>query len=124
MSDPIPGGPWLVACGLLADEYADSAPTTTNYLHPNGGTSEGQFIFIRGAYQAYEALQAGAYDVSAFGLDGNDIDTATDTYLRSAQMMCDAIGDGSINGPILRQPVPTSDDTITLMHWTDRKSVV
>lgn len=99
------GGPMLMD-GLITNSYHEETGRG-GYFHSASGTSEGQLIFIYGALRAYEALQVGTVEERVAG----------DYYLKLAQEMLDAMGDGSTTGPMLRQPVPTDPNTITLMHW-------
>lgn len=99
-------GPMIVD-GLIVNAYHQETGRG-GYFHHNSGTSEGQFIFIYGLYLAYEQLIGGT---------GEQQETAL--YFKSlAEEMLDAMGDGEgYLGPMLRQPVSESVDTITLLHW-------
>lgn len=106
-TEDLSGGPYLITCGLIANAYHDELGRG-GYFHPASGTSEGQLIFIYACYLAYEQLR-GRTDTE--GID------AADVYARLASMMLDGMGDGSLTGPMLRQPIPEAETTITLMHW-------
>lgn len=96
-------GPMIVG-GLIVNAYHQETGRG-GYFHHNSGTSEGQFIFIYGLFLAYEQL----------------IDSEPETanyYKTLAVQMLDAIGTGdSFVGPMLRQPIPSNPNTLTLMHW-------
>ncbi len=77
------------------------------YFHPVSGTSEGQSIGIQGSFLAWRALTGGTPAE----------DTAAAWYLDNALDMLDALGDGSPDGPLLRQPIPSDPNTITMLHW-------
>lgn len=96
----------MIMDGLITNAYHEETGRG-GYFHSNSGTSEGQFIFIYGALRAYEALRTGTIEEKI----------VADYYLKLAQEMLDAMGDGSTTGPMLRQAIPTSVNTITLMHW-------
>lgn len=96
----VTNGP-LVNGGLITNSYHD-VDGRGGYFHHNAGTSEGQSIAIEAAFMAYDALgetEAGLW------------------YKNLALSMLDAMGDGSANGPILRQPIPSDPNTITVLHW-------
>jgi len=97
----------MIMNGLIVNAYHQETGRG-GYFHHNSGTSEGQFIFIYSLFLAYEAL-----------IGGNPEQQATARYYKTlAQTMLDAMGSGdSYLGPMLRQPVPSSVDTITLLHW-------
>lgn len=97
----------LIMNGLIVNAYHQETGRG-GYFHHNSGTSEGQFIFIYSLFLAYEQL-----------IGGNAEHQATALYYKSlAQQMLDAMGSGdSYLGPMLRQPIPSDVDTITLLHW-------
>ena len=98
-------GPMIVD-GLIVNSYHQETGRG-GYFHHNSGTSEGQFVFIYAMFQAYAALKNG---------DVEDRITAN-YYLNLAYDMLDAMGTGAYTGPMLRQPIPSDPNTITLMHW-------
>lgn len=97
----------LIMNGLIVNAYHQETGRG-GYFHHNSGTSEGQFIFIYSLFLAYEQL-----------IGGNAEHQGTALYYKSlAQQMLDAMGSGnSYLGPMLRQPIPSDVDTITLLHW-------
>lgn len=96
----------LVKAGLVTNAY-DRQNGRGDYFHFNAGTSEGQSIGIEGALRAARVLMA-----------GSDADkTAAAWYRLLGVGLLGAIGTGTRKGPMLRQPFPTSADTITLLHW-------
>ena len=96
----------LVKAGLVTNAY-DRQNGRGNYFHFNAGTSEGQSIGIEGALRAARVL-----------LSGSDADKEAAGWYRLLGIgLLNAIGAGSRQGPMLRQPFPTSADTITLLHW-------
>lgn len=100
-----PNGP-LVRAGLVTNAY-DRQNGRGNYFHFNAGTSEGQSIGIEGALRAARVL-----------LSGGDADKEAAGWYRLLGVgLLNAIGTGASRGPMLRQPFPTSADTITLLHW-------
>lgn len=103
---PRDAGP-LILNGLITNAYHPEVGRG-GYFHENSGTSEGQFIVIYSLFLSYEALIGGTAEQQM---------TAR-YYKMLAQQMLDAMGpgDGYI-GPMLRQPIPTDVNTITLMHW-------
>lgn len=96
----------MIMNGLIVNSYHDEIGRG-GYFHEDSGTSEGQFIFIYAALLAAQTLAGGTVAERV----------ASDYYLNLAKSMLDAIGTGAYTGPMLRQPVPTDPDTITLMHW-------
>lgn len=96
----------LVKASLITNAY-DMQNGRGGYFHYNSGTSEGQSIAIEGAFRASRVLRGG----NAFE------QTAADWFKLLGIAFLNAIGTGSLRGPILRQPFPTSADTITLLHW-------
>lgn len=106
-----PGEPPIIAGPLIVDSLIVNAyhqeTGRGGYFHHNSGTSEGQFIFIYGCFLAYEQLSVGTPEQKS----------VADFYLNLALDMLDAMGDGSLIGPMLRQPVPDDPNTITLIHW-------
>lgn len=96
----------LVRSGLITNAY-DRQNGRGNYFHFNSGTSEGQSVAIEGALRAARVMLAGT--------DGDK--AAAEWYRLLGIGMLNAIGTGSKKGPMLRQPFPTSADTITLLHW-------
>lgn len=78
-----------------------------NYFHYNSGTSEGQSIAIEGAFRAARVLK-----------EGNPFEQAAGDWFNLLGLsFLNAVGSGSLRGPMLRQPFPTSAETITLLHW-------
>lgn len=77
------------------------------YFHSNSGTSEGQSVAIEGAIRAWKVLRDG----SVFEQD------SAEWFRLLGISLLNAIGSGSAKGPMLRQPFPSSVDTITLLHW-------
>lgn len=96
----------LVKAGLVTNAY-DRQNGRGNYFHFNAGTSEGQSIGIEGSLRAARVLLAGDEAEKA----------AADWYRLLGVGLLNAIGSGTRQGPILRQPFPTNSDTITLLHW-------
>ncbi|GCE89049.1 hypothetical protein MSKU15_0650 [Komagataeibacter diospyri] len=103
--DAVPNGP-LILDGLIVNAWAYSSGRG-DYFHANSGTSEGQFIFIHAALMASTVLATGTTQERA----------ASRWFRKLVYTMLDAMGDGSLNGPMLRQPVPTDPDTICELHW-------
>jgi len=96
----------LVKSSLLTNAY-NRQNGRGNYFHYNSGTSEGQSIAIEGAFRASRVLQ-----------DGNAFEqSAGEWYSLLGTSFLGAVGNGSLRGPMLRQPFPTNSDTITLLHW-------
>lgn len=96
----------LVKSSLLTNAY-NRQNGRGNYFHYNSGTSEGQSIAIEGALRAARVLQ-----------DGDAFEQSAGDWFRLLGIsFLTAIGSGSLRGPMLRQPFPTSADTITLLHW-------
>ena len=104
--DVIPDAGPMIVNGLVTNAYHQETGRG-GYFHHNSGTSEGQFIVIYSLYLAYEQLIGGTLDEQ----------TAADYYKALAESMLDALGDGGYEGPMLRQPVPSDPNVITLMHW-------
>lgn len=101
----IVNGP-LVKSSLITNAYNNQLGRG-GYFHSNSGTSEGQSVAIEGALRAAKVLAA-----------GNDADKAAGEWFKLlGTSLLYGIGSGSKNGPVLRQPFPTSADTITLLHW-------
>lgn len=96
----------LVKASLVTNAY-DRQNGRGNYFHFNAGTSEGQSIGIEGALRATRVLLAG----------GDADKSAADWYRLLGLGLLNAIGVGNSKGPMLRQPFPTSANTITLLHW-------
>lgn len=96
----------LIMNGLVTNAFHDELGRG-GYLHHNSGTSEGQSIAIEGSLLAHIVLNGG----SAQELD------AAEWYKNNGLDMLDALGDDSRNGAMLRQPVSSNKDTITLLHW-------
>ena len=101
----IVNGP-LIKSSLITNAYNNQLGRG-GYFHSNSGTSEGQSVAIEGAVRAWRVLSAGS---------GEDKNAGEWLKLLGASLLY-GIGSGSRNGPILRQPFPTSADTITLLHW-------
>lgn len=99
------GGP-LILNGLMTNAY-HNVEGRGGYFHHNSGTSEGQSIGIEGSMLAYQVLSNGTPEERA----------AANWYRANGQSMLDAMGNGSLVGPMLRQPVPDNVNTITLLHW-------
>lgn len=96
----------LVRSSLITNAY-NLQNGRGNYFHFNAGTSEGQSIAIEGAIRAWKVLQDG----DAFQ------QSAAEWYRLLGISLLNAVGSGSLKGPMLRQPFPASADTITLLHW-------
>lgn len=96
----------LIKSSLIANAFNNVAGRG-GYFHYNAGTSEGQSIAIEGALRAARVLSLGS----------DDDKHAADWFNLLGISLLYGIGSGSRNGPILRQPFPTSADTITLLHW-------
>lgn len=101
----IVGGP-LIKRGLITNAFHD-ALGRGGYFHQFSGTSEGQSIGIEGSLLAYKTLTNGTAEEKA----------AADWYRNVGFTLLDAMGDGSSNSPMLRQPIPEDVNTITLLHW-------
>lgn len=96
----------LILRGLITNAFHNELGRG-GYFHYNSGTSEGQSIGIEGSLLAYQALNDGTLEekqVAAW-------------YKANGLNMLDAIGSGSRTGPMLRQPIPSDKNTITLLHW-------
>lgn len=93
--------------GLLARKYV---PTPDGSVYdPNSGVTVGQANMILACLSAYDVLNEAQ---SAQTREKADI------YRSFALTLLDGVvGKGQANGAILRQPVPSSPDTITLPHW-------
>jgi len=103
--DTSQNGP-LVLRGLITNSFHNELGRG-GYFHHNSGTSEGQSIGIEGSLLAYQVL-----------IGGTDQEKqAANWYKANGISMLDALGDGSRTGPMLRQPVSSNENTITLMHW-------
>lgn len=100
-----PNGP-LVKSSLTTNAF-NNVNGRGDYFHYNAGTSEGQSIAIESALRAMRVLSSGNAEEKS----------AADWYKLLAVSLLYGVGSGSRNGPILRQPFPTSADTITLLHW-------
>lgn len=99
------GGP-LILNGLMTNAF-HNVEGRGGYFHHNSGTSEGQSIGIEGSLLAYQVLA-----------DGTPTEReASEWYRANGLVMLDAMGDGSLVGPMLRQSIPDDVDTITLLHW-------
>jgi hypothetical protein len=96
------GGP-LILNGLMTNAF-HNVEGRGGYFHHNSGTSEGQSIGIEGSMLAYQVLSGGTLEEREAG----------DWYRANGQSMLDALGSGSLMGPMLRQPVPDNVNTITL----------
>ncbi|MBK3745448.1 hypothetical protein G3A39_40500 [Paraburkholderia aspalathi] len=93
----------LIKNGLVTNAF-HNVEGRGGYFHEYSGTSEGQTVAIEAAFLAYVALK--------------DADQVTAEWYRTLGVsLLDSIGDGSRVGPMLRQPFPTSSDTLTLLHW-------
>lgn len=96
----------LIMTGLITNAY-NSVNGRGDYFHYNSGTSEGQFIAIEGALRAAKVMMAGDAD-----------DQYKAEWMRMLGItLINGMGSGSLNGPIIRQPFPASDNTIFLPHW-------
>lgn len=96
----------LIKASLITNAYNNQLGRG-GYFHSNSGTSEGQSVAIEGAIRAYRVLK-----------DGNAFEQSAGEWFKLLGVsLLGAIGTGSLNGPMLRQPFPTSADTITLLHW-------
>lgn len=96
----------LIKSSLITNAY-DRQNGRGDYFHFNSGTSEGQSIAIEGAVRCARMLMAGDASQQEAGKWFNML----------ALSLLSGIGNGSLRGPILRQPFPTSPNTITLLHW-------
>ncbi len=96
----------LIKNGLLTNAYHREVGRG-GYFHEYSGTSEGQSIAIEGAFLAYAVLK-----------DGSDVEKAAAAWFKqTGQKLLDAMGDGSGTGPMLRQPIPSDVNRLTLLHW-------
>jgi len=96
----------LVKSSLITNAYNNQLGRG-GYFHANSGTSEGQSVAIEGAFRAARVL-----------LYGNAFEQSAAEWFRILGVsLLNAIGAGSLKGPMLRQPFPSSADTITLLHW-------
>lgn len=93
----------LVRTGLVANAY-HSVLGRGGYFHQFSGTSEGQAVAIESAFLACQTLRPSHPEQAEW-------------FRRLAMDMTSAMGDGTLTGPMLRQPFPASADVITLMHW-------
>lgn len=101
----IVNGP-LIRSSLITNAYNNQLGRG-GYFHSNSGTSEGQSVAIEGALRAWRVLS-----------DGSAADKSAGEWFKLLGVsLLYGIGSGSRNGPILRQPYPSSADTITLLHW-------
>jgi len=90
----------LIKSGLVTNAY-HNVEGRGGYFHELAGTSEGQTIAIEAALLAHQVLG----------------DTEAGNWYKALGLtMLDAMGDGSLDGPMLRQPFPTSTD-FALLHW-------
>lgn len=96
----------LILYGLITNAYHNELGRG-GYFHHNSGTSEGQSIGIEGSLLAYQALSGGTIEENQ----------AAEWYKANGLSMLDALGNDSRTGPMLRQPVSSNKDTITLLHW-------
>lgn len=109
----IPAGPVaelngpLIMNGLITNAFHNEEGRG-GYFHHNSGTSEGQSIGIEGSLLAYQVLKDG---------DGDERAAANWYKSNAISMLDDAMGNGSLTGPMLRQTVPENVNTITLLHW-------
>lgn len=99
------GGP-LILRGLMTNAF-HNVEGRGGYFHHNSGTSEGQSIGIEGSLLASQVLATGTADEKS----------ASEWYKANGQVMLDAMGNGSLTGPMLRQQIPDDKETITLLHW-------
>lgn len=97
-----PFGP-LIKHGLITNSY-HNVLGRGGYFSAASGTSEGQAVAIEAAFLAHKALK-----------DSNA--QAAQWFRALGISMAEAMGDGSRVGPMLRQPFPSSPNTITLLHW-------
>ena len=96
----------LILQGLITNAYHNELGRG-GYFHHNSGTSEGQSIGIEGSLLAYQVLSEGTA--------GEKV--AADWYKANGLSMLDAMGNGSRSGAMLRQPISSNKNTITLLHW-------
>ena len=96
----------LIMNGLITNAFHNELGRG-GYFHHNSGTSEGQSIGIEGSLLAYQALNGGTYDEQQ----------VANWYKANGVSMLDALGNDSRVGPMLRQPVSSNKNTITLLHW-------
>lgn len=96
----------LIKDGLITNAYNNEFGRG-GYFDPASGTSEGQSIMISACFLAETALAGGTTDEVS----------ASTFYHGLALTMLDAMGNGTATGPLLRQPIPTDPNTITLLHW-------
>lgn len=96
----------LILNGLITNAYHNELGRG-GYFHHNSGTSEGQSIGIEGSLLAYQALKDGSAQEKE----------AAKWYRANGLSMLDALGNDSRTGPMLRQPVSSNVQTITLLHW-------
>lgn len=100
-----PNGP-LVKSSLITNAYNNQLGRG-GYFHANSGTSEGQSVAIEGALRASRVLKVGSEEEVS----------ASEWFRMLGISLLNAIGTGSVRGPMLRQPFPENGDTITLLHW-------
>lgn len=96
----------LIVYGLITNAY-HNVLGRGGYFHWNSGTSEGQSIGIEGSLLSYYVLNGGF----------SEEQDAADWYMRNALAMLDALGNGTDQGPLLRQRVPDDPNTICMLHW-------
>ncbi|AEY69608.1 hypothetical protein PEp14_00019 [Erwinia phage PEp14] len=96
----------LIMAGLITNSWHNEMGRG-GYFHAYSGTSEGQSIGIEGSLLASRVLTGGTSAEA----------TAATWYRQNGLNMLDALGNGSLTGPMLRQPVPSDPKTITLLHW-------
>ena len=98
----------LIKNGLIANAF-HSEVGRGGYFAPPSGTSEGQSVAIYAAFRAYETLIGGTTEEQA----------AANYYRSLAYEMLDALHNSAnpYEGAMLRQPIPTDPNTITLLHW-------
>lgn len=96
----------LIKNGLITNAY-HNVQGRGGYFHHNSGTSEGQSVAIEASFLAWLALDGGSSPEQA----------AANWYKALAYQLLDAMGDGSGEGAMLRQPIPDDPDVITLLHW-------
>lgn len=99
----------LIGNYLTANAYAN-VNGRGDYIHYNGGSSEGQSIMINGLLYCYEVMQGGT---------GPEL-TVANYYKKIALGLLDALGPSENNeyqGPMIRQPIPTDPETLFIPHW-------
>ncbi len=96
----------LIMLGLITNAY-NNVNGRGDYFHYKSGTSEGQFIAIEGALRAAKVMMAGDTD-----------DQYAAEWMRLLGItLVNGLGSGALTGPVIRQPFPSSEDTIFLPHW-------